>query len=219
MNKLTLSGVSRQSFLILLFLLPALAFSQVSEPKLKDEESFAQVCEAISSKKITMGDFKQLKFLQRFKREMSSSGIYIISADDGILWQTQKPYFSTMVMTRNAVIQTNAKGKKSVLSAESNATFEQFANVLSSVFTGKSEALTENFDVEFIGSTDNWNINLIPKNSSVRKFVEEIEMAGKISIDVMTIHEPNGDYIRYDFLTHVYPESLTDEEKAMFREK
>ena len=185
----------------------------------KDEKSFAEVCELISSKKITKGDFKQLKFIHRFKREMASSGIFLISSDDGILWQTQKPYFSTMVMTKSAVIQTNAKGKKSVLSAESNATFEQFAKVLSSVFTGRSESLTENFDVEFIGTVDNWNINLIPKNSSVRKFVEEIEMAGKLSVDLMTIHEPNGDYIRYEFLTHVYPDSLTEEEKALFSEK
>lgn len=221
-SKISVLNTEMKSFFILImfFLLPLLAFSQPAESsKFTDEESFAKVCDAISSKKITKGDFKQLKFIHRFKREMASSGIFLISSDDGILWQTQKPYFSTMVMTKNAIIQTNAKGKKSVLSADSNATFEQFASVLSSVFTGNSEALTKNFDVEFIGTTDNWNINLIPKNSSVRKFVEEIEMAGKISIDLMTIHEPNGDYIRYDFLTHVYPDSLTDEEKALFSEK
>ena len=211
--------IKKSSFVVILLLLlaPLLFSQQISSQK--DEENFARVCELISSKKITKGDFKQLKFIHRFKREMASSGIFLISSDDGILWQTQKPYFSTMVMTKNAIIQTNAKGKKSVLSANSNATFEQFATVLSSVFTGKSEVLTQNFEVEFIGTTDNWNINLIPKNSSVRKFVEEIEMAGKISIDLMTIHEPNGDYIRYEFLTHVYPDSLTDEEKALFSEK
>lgn len=203
------------SLSLISFLLPALLFAQPADSQ-KDEEEFARVCQEISSKKITKGDFRQLKFIHRLKREMVSNGIFVISADDGILWQTQKPYFSTMAMTKSAIIQTNAKGKKSVISAESNATFDQFSKVLSSVFTGNAGVLTENFEVEFIGSTDNWSINLIPKNSSVKKVVEEIEMVGKISIDLMTIHEPNGDYIRYEFLTHVYPDSLTEEEKALF---
>ena len=202
------------SFFLILFLVVPF-FGQEFDSQ-KDEEEFAKVCEAISSKKITKGDFRQLKFIQRLKREMASTGIFVISADDGILWQTQKPYFSTMAMTKSAIIQTNAKGKKSVISAESNATFDQFSKVLSSVFTGNAGILTQNFEVEFIGSTDNWSINLIPKNSSVRKVVEEIEMVGKISIDLMTIHEPNGDYIRYEFLTHIFPDALTEEEKALF---
>ena len=198
-------------------------FSQETEPEnwssQKDIEGLSMVCKAISSKKITKGDFKQLKFIQRLKREMASSGVFVISGDDGILWQTQKPYFSTMAITKSAIIQTNAKGKKSVLSAEANANFRQFANVLSSVFTGQPDTILENFDVEFIGNADNWNINLIPKNTSVRDFVNEIEMVGRISIDVMTVHEPNGDYIRYEFLNHIYPQVLTDDEKALFYEK
>lgn len=202
------------SFFLIFFLVVPF-FGQEFDSQ-KDEEEFAKVCEAISSKKITKGDFRQLKFIQRLKREMASNGVYVISADDGILWQTQKPYFSTMAMTKSAIIQTNAKGKKSVISAESNATFDQFSKVLSSVFTGNAGILTQNFEVEFIGSTDNWSINLIPKNSSVRKVVEEIEMVGKISIDLMTIHEPNGDYIRYEFLTHIFPDALTEEEKILF---
>lgn len=205
-------------FFVFFFFVPFFLQAADAESR-KNEDEFTKVCEAISSRKITKGDFRQLKFIYRLKREMVSSGIFVISSADGILWQTQKPYSSTMAMTKSAIIQTNSKGKKSVISAESNATFDQFAKVLSSVFTGNSEALTQNFEVEFIGSTDNWSINLIPKNASVRKLVSEIEMVGKISIDLMTIHEPNGDYIRYDFLTHVYPDALTDEEKALFSEK
>ena len=185
----------------------------------KDEEGLLKVCEAISANKITKGDFRQLKFILKLRREMVSSGIFIISANDGILWNTQKPYRSTMAMTKKSIIQTNSKGKKTVLSAESNATFEQFASVLSAVFNGNSESLTKNFDIEFIGDASNWNINLVPKNSSVRRIIEEIDMAGHNEIDVMTIHESNGDYIRYEFQTHIHPSSLSDEEKSFFSEK
>ena len=203
---------------LILFFLSSLCFAQNSEsasPE-KERENLIKVCESISSNKITKGEFKQNKLIKRMKREMASSGTFIISAEDGILWQTEKPYYSSMAMTKSAIIQTNAKGKKSVLSANTNATFEQFAKVLSSVFTGKADTLMENFEIEFIGSPDNWNINLVPKNTSVRNFVAEIEMAGKISIDTMTIHEANGDFIRYEFLNQTYPEKLSDEEKEFF---
>ena len=195
------------------------SFSQASDSKSfeKDKENLIKVCATISSNKITKGDFKQNKLIKRIKREMVSTGTFIVSADDGILWQTEKPYYSSMAMTKSAIVQTNAKGKKSVLSSNSNATFEQFAKVLSSVFTGNAEILIENFEVEFIGSVDNWNINLVPKNSSVRNFIEEIEMAGRISIDTMTIHESSGDFIRYDFSNQSYPDKLSDEEKEFFK--
>lgn len=191
--------------------------SPAQESAEKDEKSLEKVCQVISSKKITKGDFKQNKLIKRLKREMASEGVFIISAEDGILWETERPYYSAMAMTKSAIIQTNAKGKKTVLSSNSNATFEQFATVLSSVFTGNSNSLLENFEVEFVGTTDNWNINLKPKNSTVKNFVSEIEMAGKISIDRMTIHEPNGDFVRYEFMNHIYPENLTDEEKSYFK--
>jgi len=195
------------------------SFSQASDSKSfeKDKENLIKVCATISSNKITKGDFKQNKLIKRIKREMVSTGTFIVSADDGILWQTEKPYYSSMAMTKSAIVQTNAKGKKSVLSSNSNATFEQFAKVLSSVFTGNAEILIENFEVEFIGSVDNWNINLVPKNSSVRNFIEEIEMAGRISIDTMTIHESGGDFIRYEFSNQTYPDKLSDEEKEFFK--
>lgn len=207
-------------FSILVFSISQSAFSQQNEAiKAKDEESLSRVCKQLASKKITKGDFRQLKFIHKLQREMASTGIYVISADDGILWKTEKPYFSVMTMTKTAIVQTNAKGKKNVLSAENNASFEQFSKVISSLFTSNADTLKENFEIEFIGNTDNWNINLIPVNTAVKSFVAEIDMAGQNSIDLMTIHETNGDYIRYEFVTHIYPESLTDEEKAYFHEK
>ena len=206
-------------FLLLLILLFSShsVFAQSSDSKVRDEEALAQVCKSISSKKITKGDFRQIKLILRLKREMVSSGVFVISADDGVLWNTQKPYYSTMAMTKSSIVQTSANGKKTVINSSNNATFEQFAKVLSSLFNGNAETLTENFEIEFIGSTDSWNINLVPKNSSVKKIIEQIDMAGHSSMELMTIHEPNGDYIRYEFMNHIYPNSLTPEEKAAFK--
>lgn len=200
-------------FVFCLICFSPLVFAQENEKN----AAFKQVCESISSHKITKGDFRQIKLIKRIGREMASSGIFIISADDGILWQTQKPYYSSMAMTEKAIIQTNAKGKKTVMSAENNATFEQFSKVLSSVFNGDAQSLAENFEIEFIGTVESWNINLIPKNSSVRNMVSEIEMVGNFSIELMTIHESNGDYIRYEFLNQIFPDSLSDNEKAFFK--
>ena len=196
----------------LLFFLVLTGFSQENERA----SSFNEICERISVRRITKGEFKQTKLIKRIKREMASSGVFIISSGDGILWQSQKPYFSSMAMTKNALIQSGSDGKKSVLKAEDNKTFRQFATILSSVFEGDARGLTENFDVEFIGSLTGWNINLIPKNSTVRSVISEIEMVGNDSIDGMVLHEANGDFIRYEFFNQTYPDALTSEEKSFF---
>ncbi len=206
--------------LLLSFVFCATLWAEKPDSKIKDEESLVEVCQALSEKKITKGDFRQIKLIFRLKREMVSTGVFVISADDGILWETQNPYASTMVMTKNSLVQINAKGKKTLMNSETNATFAQFANVLSSVFNANPKTLTENFNVEVVGtSSEAWNINLTPKNSSIKKFIASIDMAGHGSIEIMTLHEPNGDYIRYEFMNHIYPEKLTDEEKSAFSEK
>lgn len=184
-----------------------------------DKAAFNEVCKNISANKITKGNFNQTKMIKKIKREIKSSGTFIISIDDGILWNTQKPIASSMAITKNGMVQTSAQGKKSVMSSGNNATFEQVSSLISSLFNGNPEALTDNFDIEFIGSSDNWNANLVPKDSSVKGFVSQIEMAGRSSIDSVVLHEPSGDFTKYEFSNHSYPKALTAEEKALFSEK
>ena len=181
-----------------------------------ENPAFNEVCKSISSHKITKGNFSQTKMIKKIMREIKSSGTFIVSANDGVLWNTQKPFKSSMAITKSGIVQTNAHGKKNVIAAGQNATFEQISALMASLFSGDSDSLDNNFQIEFIGSPQEWNINLVPRDLSVKNFIESIEMTGRAAIDMMILHEPSGDFTKYEFTNQIFADSLTNEEKSFF---
>ena len=208
--------MKKHHFLLLILLIfgTSFSFAQASQ-----NPAFVEVCELLASHKITKGSFDQTKVVKKISREIKSSGFFLVSADDGLLWKTQKPFISTTAITKNGIIQTGKNGKKSIISSSGNVTFEQVSSLMTSLFNGDAESLDKNFEIEFIGSKESWNINLIPKDSSVALFIKAIEMSGTNSIDIMILNEPTGDFTKYEFSNQIFPDSLTSEELSAFTEK
>ncbi len=79
--------------------------------------------------KVTSGDFIQEKNAAKLKRALRSSGKFIF-CDEGILWQTLKPFPSTMAVTKTSIIQTKPDGSKIVTDGSSNQVFTSVAETL-----------------------------------------------------------------------------------------
>lgn len=208
-------------FAAILFCLTALAFGDIFDHPLTDESKsvFQKISQSIASHKVQKGDFTQTKFISKLKRELSSSGSCIISREDGIMWQTKKPFPSTMIVSASSVVQISSSGKKSVLQAEGNATFESFAKVIGSVFQGGEELSEKNFDIFFEGSEKAWSVGLIPREKSIRTIADRFLLQGGEALTSVTMHEKNGDFIRYEFANLSFPATLTDDEKAFFEKQ
>ncbi len=180
------------------------------------QDDFSAVCAVLSAHAIQKGDFTQTKHIAKLNRDLVSSGAYLISRDDGIVWQTKKPFPSTLTVTPAAVMQTTAGGKKSVLIAGSNPTFESFSTIISSVFVGGDRLNAQHFDIFFSPSPDGWTIALVPKDDAVRAVAQQFVLSGKTTLQCVTMHEPGGNFVRYEFANQSFPATLTDDEKALF---
>lgn len=180
--------------------------------------SFVAVRTAIAAHAFQKGSFLQTKHIAKLNRNLVSSGEYLISKADGIVWQTKKPFPSTMIVSTHAVVQIAASGKKTVLQAGNNATFESFAKVISSVFQGGSALSETNFALYFEGDEKNWKVGLVPKESAIRAVAEKFVLQGSSAMNSVTMHEKNGDFVRYEFANVVFPDTLTDDEKTFFAE-
>lgn len=179
---------------------------------------FVAASSAMSAHPIQNGMFTQTKHIAKLNRNLVSSGSYFISKDSGIVWQTKKPFPSTLVVSADKVTQIAASGKKSVLQAGSNATFESFAKVIRSVFQGGDDLSENNFDVFFEGDASAWTMGLVPKEKAVRAVAERFVLQGGAALDSVTMHEKSGDFVRYEFANVAFPATLTDDEKAFFAE-
>ena len=189
-------------------------FRHPLEPK--TIEAFKTTCSRLAEHPLVLGNFEQEKTLSRLKRTLKSSGNFIIAAGLGMVWDTVKPFASTLALGKDYLIQSRPGGQKTVLSAQGNETFLRMAEVISAVFSGNSKGLMDNFDIFYVGNNAAWELGLSPKNTAIGSFAEKIIMKGDAAIRSIIIYEQNGDTIQYFLSNHRYPAELNVNEKALF---
>jgi outer membrane lipoprotein-sorting protein len=179
-------------------------------------DAFTETVGQLSKNKIVVGNFDQEKFLSRHNRSLKSSGNFIIASELGMVWETLKPFPSVMTMGNDYLIQSRPGGQGTVLSAQGNETFISFAEAISSVFSGNTQGLLNNFEVYFLGNTADWTLWLLPKSRAIAAFAERITMKGDTVIRSILIYEQNNDTVSYVLSNHRFPSELTENEKSFF---
>jgi hypothetical protein len=178
--------------------------------------AFNVTCAQLAEHPLVRGNFEQEKVLSRLNRSLKSSGNFIITADLGMVWETLKPFPSTLALGKDFLVQSRPGGQKTVISASGNETFIRLAEVLSAVFSGQSQGLLTNFEVFYSGSASGWELGLTPSDKAIAAFIAQIAMRGDRAIRSIIIHEQNGDSIIYILSNHNYPAELSVHEKDFF---
>ena len=189
------------------------------------QSSLEIICAKLASHPNTTGDFIQIKTLQTNGRKLTSNGKFIF-CPEGILWKTEKPFPSSLILTKDAMIQIAANGKKSVMNGKDNQIFTNISETLSSVFSGNADALKKNFECTFSEKNGEWKIYLSPKDSTIASVMKSlvltgiIEEAGKdnaaASLSSLEMTEMSENTIRYEFSNQIYPKELSPDEKQNF---
>lgn len=188
--------------------------------------SLESVCEGLASHPYTTGNFTQVKTMKANGRSLKSSGTFIFGLD-GIMWNTTKPFPSTLAVSKTQIIQTAADGSTSIIKAEDNEIFGSVANTLTAVFSNDLTLLKANFNVDFkdLGG-GKWRINLTPKDATILAVMKSLALEGtegtsktEPSLDTIIMTEASENTITYNFTDQKYPKELTPDEKAFFMAK
>lgn len=185
-----------------------------------DSLTLEAVCSSLAVHSNTTGDFIQIKTLQTNGRKLKSTGKYII-CQEGILWCTEKPVPSSLILTKAAMIQISANGNKSVMNGADNQIFENISETLSSVFSGNAAALRKNFNCKFTAHNGGeWTLTLIPKDSTIASVMKNLELSGvtepETAMTKLVMAEASGNSISYEFINQKYPKELSADEKQNF---
>ena len=182
------------------------------------------VCKSLASHPNTTGSFTQTKTLQTNGRKLTSTGKFIF-CPLGILWQTEKPFPSSLILTEDAMIQIAANGKKSVMSGKDNQIFANISATLSSVFSGNAEELKKNFNCKFEeGADGGWKVYLTPKDSTIASVMKALLLSGSWDsgstggavLTTLEMTEISDNTILYEFANQKYPKELSADEKENF---
>lgn len=188
--------------------------------------TFEKVCNQLGKNSITKGDFQQIKTMNssKGKRELKSNGQFILSLD-GIMWKTQKPFPSTMVVGLDYVVQIAANGTKTVKDTAENQTFSNVASTVVAVFSNDYAQIQKNFAVNFKAEANNkWSATLVPKDKTIASVMSSITLKGSSSSSSATLEsiimsEGEDNTTTYIFTNHSYPKELTKDEKSYFLSK
>ena len=178
------------------------------------------VCASLAAHENTTGDFTQIKTIQTNGRKLKSSGKYII-CPQGIVWQTEKPVPSSLILTKDTMVQIAASGKKSVMNGKDNQIFANISETLSSVFSGDVAALKKNFNCDFsINKSGEWSVSLEPKDSTIASVMKTLVLSGTYNeyaaMTLLEMLEASGNTISYEFTNQKYPKELSADEKQNF---
>lgn len=185
--------------------------------------TFKNVCENLSKDKIVRGSFTLKQKSGKTQKSISSSGTYTLSQQDGIIWFTEKPVKSVMVMMNEKIIQ-EIRGQKKIMDGKQNETFKEIANVISSIFTGRFEEINNKFEINFkIDDVDGtkYYVVLIPLDKTIASYLKSVSINGictksKTEILNFTILQFNDDEKTYTFSDQIKHTTLTESEEQYF---
>jgi DNA-binding ferritin-like protein (Dps family) len=214
-------NISMRRFLLFLLFIPFMeagAADIFSSPlPVGERESVEAIFESISSHNLVKCNFSQNKLIKRLNRTLTSTGRMLFDSEKGIAWIVEKPFPTTTVLTENAMIQRGSGGQERILSAEGNESFHRFSQTVQSLFLGRLDVITEEYEIFFREMQGNsWHIGLVPQDSTLKQIVSAFELKGSGFIESFIIHEAGGDNITYYFSDQEFPTLLSPEESRVF---
>ena len=188
---------------------------QIFEHPLNEESSEFKKIESSLSDSAMKADFVQTKLIAKFNKSLKSSGTMMLQPGKGMMWITEKPYESKMVVAKDCMKQQVAGGKVVSQKVEGNAIYIAIAEAMENVFSGHFSQIKEVFDAYFIIDKDEWYIGLIPLSKEFSSVVSFITLSGKDYIEKVYMEEVGGNSILYEF-DKVELRELYEEEKDLF---
>ena len=185
--------------------------------------SVEEFCKKLSVHENMVGNFVQEKTIAKTNRSLKSTGRFIF-CPEGFVWETQKPFKVSMIVTKKSLIQIGADGKKKIMDGSSNPTFTSISSKVGALFSGDAAVLTNDFTVDYKSANGKWEAVLTPKSKSVAGVMKSIlisgsESANEATIEKIVMTESNNNTTGYYLSEQRYPKELSANEKAYFAEK
>lgn len=135
--------------------------------------------------------FKQKRFLQGISKPIESQGELIVLGNKGIIWNTSSPFPSTVLITHQGLYQIVDNTPQSVLKSDNNS----MMSMISTILTGSFIEGVKDFEVMAHPHPNKkrWIIELIPKEKTMKSFLNSINIEGAEYVQSIVIQRTNGD--------------------------
>lgn len=165
------------------------------------------------------GKFEQEKRLAKIKRPLKSRGRFILKRGQGVLWRTEAPIQSLLVMTRDSVrVIKNDKTVMSISLSEQPG-LRLMGKIVFAIFAADVEEIRQSFEIVSgqAKAGEPWQVTLKPRDAGVAKIINRISLSGGDHVETLEILEQNTDVTRIRFADLDRTSALADEDERLLR--
>ena len=141
-----------------------------------------------------LSQFVQTKKVTILKKPLISKGYLLITDNNQVVWQTQEPIKSTLIIGQQSLKQFN-KNDQSVMSPANNN--QKMSQLISSTFmailAGNFEKLDNHFSVALECAETGWSIELEASSNDMKPIITNITISGQNHIELLSFTEASGD--------------------------
>ena len=202
-------------------LLAPLCFAQETDVfqfpvTIANSETLKEISERLRQVQLLRAEFVQHKKIKALRRPLKSSGQFLFATDQGVMWQTLKPFPSTFVITSKGIQQRSEDSEPLTIASDERPIIGGFTRVFLSLFSGDTSELESRFKLYVWSDSEQWSIGLEPKNKVMSRLISRIVMSGGEHISEIHFFEVSGDVTRIEFGVVETGEQLSEEERKRF---
>jgi hypothetical protein len=198
----------------------AMALGSASRPSLAltPQSPLQRLQTQLKTSPVLRGEFEQTKTLKGFKNPLRSSGIFLVAKERGVVWQTQKPFASRLVVTPDQMTSRQADGRiNTQISAKNEPGIRAINDTLFALMSIDWPTLSKRFDFEIQFKEGNtWHLKLTPRDSALTQWLSHIELQGDQFLRTVHLTEPQGDTNQITLRAHNPQPQLNLEDAALF---
>lgn len=178
-------------------------------------DELGKIFNQVAKHTLVRAKFTQQKKLANTDKVFHSSGDITFAKNQGVLWLMARPVKADLIMTQHHVVQKTANTQNKISLAQNQ--YAGVANVFLQILTGNQESLLKNFTLEKASyRSDQWQLVLSPKNSTLKKLFNKIELSGADFVKQIIIDEKQGGKTTITLSSQSVGTALNANEVALF---
>jgi len=185
---------ARPGLAALLAMLIGLAVTVVSTAMTAaDSGALDRVLELLAQRRHGLADFEQTQFLALLKHPVHSSGVLRYEAPDHLEQLTLQPRAQRVVLDHGQLTLQVGRHQRTLRLQD----YPQIAPLIDSVratLAGDRPALEQQFQLEFQGDLEHWQLQLRPIDATLSASVQRIRLSGeRDAVRQVELQQNNGD--------------------------
>lgn len=148
---------------------------------------------ALHDAPVQRGTFEQSKQVKGFRKPLKSSGTYVVTRGQGIVWNTLKPFPSELTVEPTAIASKQGTKELFRVDASKEPAVRLITEMLFAALSGDVESLLRHFEATGQIGPEGWSLVLKPASKGLEKVFLHLELQGDSAVRKVHIAEATGD--------------------------